>query len=139
VPAGDVIFHIRIKPHPTLLRSGASPGDLQTNVKINLSEALLGFNRVLIVHLDGRGIRVESGRGERIIQHKDVWVVRGEGMPHRGRGTKGDLYLRFDVQMPSTSWASRAGDGAVQLPEPLPELDPLPEVVDTRYLSPERR
>lgn len=33
-------------------------------------------------------------------------MIRGEGMPVR-RGVKGDLYIRFDIEMPGESWASR--------------------------------
>ncbi|BEI93480.1 uncharacterized protein CcaverHIS019_0511080 [Cutaneotrichosporon cavernicola] len=139
VPAGDVIFHIRIKPHTAFMRASQSPADLQTTVTLNLSEALLGFKRILVVHLDGRGLRVESKRGERIIQHGDELVIRGEGMPVRGRATKGDLYVKFKVEMPGVSWASRQGDSAVNLPAPLPDLDPEPEKVDLRYLSSVRR
>lgn len=138
VPAGDVIFHIRIKPHTTFMRAAHSPTDLQTTVTIRLSEALLGFKRILIVHLDGRGLRVESKRGERVIQHGDELVIRGEGMPVRGRSSKGDLYVKFNVEMPGVSWASRQGDGAVHLPEPLPDLEPEPEKVDLRFLTPVR-
>lgn len=121
------------------MRASQSPHDLQTTVTLSLSEALLGFKRILVVHLDGRGLRVESKRGERIIQHGDELVIRGEGMPVRGRGTKGDLYVKFKVEMPGVSWAARQGDGAVQLPAPLPDLEPEPEKVDLRYLSPVRR
>lgn len=120
------------------MRAAASPTDLQTTVTLRLSEALLGFKRILVVHLDGRGLRVESRRGERIIQHGDELVIRGEGMPVRGRSTKGDLYVKFKVEMPGVSWASRQGEGAVELPAPLPELEPLPEKIDLRYLSPSR-
>ncbi|KAL1405948.1 hypothetical protein Q8F55_007630 [Vanrija albida] len=140
VPPGDVIFHIRIKPHDTFTRSLASPENLQINVTLRLSEALLGFKRILAIHLDGRGIRVESAKGERVIQHKQELVVRGEGMPIRGTGKRGDLYIRFDVEMPGVSWASRAGeDGVVELPPGFPDLQPQPEVVDSRYLSDPRR
>lgn len=105
-----------------------------------MSEALLGFKRILAIHLDGRGIRVESAKGERIIQHKQELVVRGEGMPIRGTGKRGDLYIKFDVEMPGVSWASRAGeDGVVELPPGFPDLQPQPEVVDSRYLSDPRR
>jgi DnaJ family protein A protein 2 len=121
------------------MRAPQSPYDLQTTVTLNLTEALLGFKRILVVHLDGRGLRVESKRGERIIQHGDELAIRGEGMPIRGGPTKGDLYIKFKVEMPGVSWAARQGDGAVQLPSPLPELEPEPEKVDLRYLTPARR
>lgn len=81
---------------------------------------------------------MESKRGERIIQHGDEMIIRGEGMPVRDRPYKGDLYIKFKVEMPGVSWASRQGDGAVELPGPMPEMDPEPEKVDLRYLTPAR-
>jgi DnaJ family protein A protein 2 len=71
----------------------------------------LGFTRVLFVHLDGRGIRVESRRGERVIQHGEELCIRGEGLPIIGGG-RGDLRVRFEVEMPGASWAARV-DGEV--------------------------
>ncbi|KAL7421755.1 hypothetical protein Q5752_003526 [Cryptotrichosporon argae] len=132
VPPGDVVFHIRVRPHAVLRRR--SRADLSFVAVLSLSEALLGFARVLLVHLDGRGVRVESARGERVIRHGDEWVVRGEGMPDRAGG-RGDLYVRFEVEMPGASWASRQDCDMVTLPGPLPDIA-TPDVVETRYLSP---
>lgn len=135
VPAGDVIFHINIKGHTTFTRLPSWPQDLRVNVQISLSEALLGFNRIIIKHLDGRGIRVVSQRGERVIKHGDELRIRGEGMPIRGGG-KGDIVVKFEVQMPGASWASRQDGNTVQLPGPLDDitLDADAEVVE-RFLS----
>lgn len=107
VPPGDIIFHIHILPHSTFRRLGDS--HLGATVPLRLSEALLGLNRVLFVHLDGRGIRVESKRGERVIRHGEELCIRGEGMPRLDRdgGGKGDLRVRFEVEMPGASWAAR--------------------------------
>lgn len=138
MPPGDVIFHIRIAPHATFLRAAASPADLTVNVTLTLSEALLGFDRVVLVHLDGRGLRVISGRGERVIQHGDEYRIIGEGMPLRGRGVRGNLYVKFAVEMPSVSWAARQDGDTVTLPPGRPGLEGI-EVVDTRYLADVRR
>lgn len=137
MPPGDVIFHIRISPHANLLRSSASPADLSVTVTITLSEALLGFDRVLLVHLDGRGIRVVSARGERVITHGEEYRIPGEGMPVRGRGSKGDLYVKFLVEMPSVSWASRQDGDNVVLPPGREGIEV--DVVETRYLANLRR
>ena len=117
IPAGDVIFHIRHLPHSTFKPHSSSPSALAVNVKIALSEALLGFSRVMFVHLDGRGIRITSKRGERIIVTDKELVIRGEGLPIRGRGPsdRGDLFVKFVVVMPGESWAARA-DPEVSLP-----------------------
>ena len=135
VPPGDVIFHINIGGHGTFSRNPMYPQDLRVMVPISLSEALLGINRVVVKHLDGRGIRIVSQRGERVIKHGDEARIRGEGMPIRGGG-KGDLVIKFEVQMPGPSWASRQDGNNVQLPGPLDDiaLDEGAEVVE-RYLS----
>ena len=105
---GDVIFHISHKPHLIFKPRPRQLADLMVTANIRLSEALLGFNRILFIHLDGRGIRAESKRGERVIQPGAEWVIRGEGMPKRGREEKGDLWVKFEVEMPGVSWAARA-------------------------------
>jgi DnaJ family protein A protein 2 len=52
---------------------------------------------------------VESKRGERVIRHGEELCIRGEGMPRLDRdgGGKGDLRVRFEVEMPGASWAAR--------------------------------
>lgn len=76
-----------------------------TTVHLTLSEALLGFSRVVVAHLDGRGIKVSSPKGK-IVKPNDSIILRGEGMPIPGTGGKGDLYVLFDVEMPTESWLS---------------------------------
>jgi len=51
IPAGDVIFVLKASPHESFERSG---NDLLTNITITLSEALLGFSRIIPTHIDGR-------------------------------------------------------------------------------------
>jgi DnaJ family protein A protein 2 len=103
-----VILHIRYKDHAIFGPHFTDPANLMTTTTIRLSEALLGFNRILFTHLDGRGIRVDSKRGERIIQPGSQCVIKGEGMPKRGKnGEKGDLWVIFEIEMPSASWAAR--------------------------------
>ena len=87
--------------HPSFERSG---NDLLTNITITLSEALFGFSRILVTHLDGRGIRVTSPRGK-IIKPNDSIVLRGEGMPiHKQPDQKGDLYVILAIEMPDERW-----------------------------------
>jgi len=100
-PVGDVIFVLRASLHETFERSG---NDLLTNVSITLSEAILGFSRILITHLDGRGVKVTSPPGK-IISSGESIVLRGEGMPvHKNPNQKGNLYVVIHVEMPDESW-----------------------------------
>ena len=88
-------------PHESFERSG---NDLLTHITITLSEALLGFSRVIITHLDGRGIKLSTPPGK-IIKPQDSIVLRGEGMPiYRRPDEKGDLYVILDIEMPDQAW-----------------------------------
>ena len=101
VPAGDVVFVLQLQKHPSFERSG---NDLLTNVTITLSEALFGFSRILVTHLDGRGVHVTSPPGK-IIKPNDSIVLRGEGMPiHKQPDRKGDLFVIMAVEMPDEQW-----------------------------------
>lgn len=124
VPAGDVVFVLKAQPHDSFERNG---NDLLVHAKITLSEALLGFSRILITHLDGRGIKVTSTPGK-ILQPDASIVIRGEGMPiFKHPDTKGDLYVLFEIEMPDSSWL-RSIDRRVCIlfpPRVLLKLSPL--------------
>lgn len=126
VPAGDVVFVLRAPRHESFERCD---DDLLTHVKITLSEALFGFSRILLTHLDGRGIQVSSPYGK-IIKPGDAIVLRGEGMPiYKQPGEKGDLYVVFSIEMPDEQWLKTTNQKALESlfppkrsnPEPLPE------------------
>ncbi|KAK7032870.1 DNAj-like protein subfamily a member 2-like protein [Favolaschia claudopus] len=129
-PAGDVIFVLRLTPHESFERSG---NDLLTNVTITLSEALFGFSRILITHLDGRGIQVTSPPGK-IIKPSDTIILRGEGMPvHKQPNNKGDLYLTFTIEMPDEEWLKTVDQKTLLslIPPKKADLEPRPAVVST--------
>ena len=142
-----MIFILRTRPHPSFERSG---NDLLTKVHITLSEALTGFSRILLTHLDGRGIRVTSPKGK-IIKSGDSIILRDEGMPLlKSPDQKGCLYVVFEVDFPEEDWlktidvevrrprlrSTRRGSLfacqalAALLPPKKPEIDPKPAVID---------
>ncbi|KAJ7510373.1 hypothetical protein B0H11DRAFT_1958726 [Mycena galericulata] len=129
-PAGDVIFILRLTPHESFERAGS---DLLTNVTITLSEALFGFSRILITHLDGRGVQVTSPPGK-IIKHADTIVLRGEGMPvYKQPDTKGDLYITFTIEMPDNEWLKNVDQKTLLslIPPKKADIEPRPAVVST--------
>ncbi|KAI0768127.1 DnaJ C terminal domain-containing protein [Trametes elegans] len=129
VPPGDVIFTLKTRHHESFERSG---NDLLTTVHITLSEALLGFSRILITHLDGRGVHVASPRGK-IIKPGDSIILRGEGMPvYKTPDIKGNLYVILEIDMPDENWLKTIDPQALGglLPPKKPEMDPKPAVVD---------
>jgi DnaJ family protein A protein 2 len=107
---GDIIFTLDEAEHETFERAGA---DLRAVLKISLVEALTGFNRVVLTHLDGRGIQLnveqESGK---VLRPGQVLKIPGEGMPMKRSDAKGDLYLQVDIEFPEDGWLK--DDAALQ-------------------------
>ncbi|WIA20060.1 hypothetical protein OEZ85_005923 [Tetradesmus obliquus] len=97
---GDVVLVLQQKEHETFTRL-PNPADLIFEKHISLKEALCGcaFN---VKHLDGRVIRISSGAGE-VIKPGSFKVVPEEGMPvHTRPFIKGNLYIKFEVDFPSS-------------------------------------
>lgn len=70
-------------------------------MEITLAEALCGFHRVILRHLDGRGIEVKHPQVEgQIFRPNDILKVKGEGMPLKKNDSKGDLYLIVQIKFP---------------------------------------
>lgn len=112
---GDLVFHLNELPHDIFQRSGA---DLTAKLEITLSEALTGFKRVVLKHLDGRGIELQHPKSEgAILRPGQVIKIRGEGMPHKRSDAKGDLYLTVEIQFPP--------DGFLQDPKATEQLRAL--------------
>ena len=99
---GDIIFQLKEEAHEVFDRAGA---DLHAELEISLSEALTGFNRVVLRHLDGRGIQlnVTQPRGK-VLRPEQVLKVLGEGMPLKRSDAKGDLYLSVKINFPEDGW-----------------------------------
>lgn len=131
---GDIIFQLVEEQHDTFNRAGA---DLHADLEISLSEALTGFNRVVLTHLDGRGIslNVEQPKGK-VLRPDQVIKVAGEGMPMKRSDAKGDLYLTVNVTFPEDGWLETQ-DAVDKVRAVLPKPEPIqygpgetPEVVD---------
>lgn len=139
---GDLYIIVRPLPHPTFQLVPPSPAsrtadrpaaDLHTTLSLTLSESLLGFNRLILVHLDGRGLRASQPspgeKGWRVLQSGDEVVIPQEGMPSR-YGVSGDLKCTIEVEMPTEEWAMGIAErGGVDnlrglLPPRRPDLGP---------------
>jgi DnaJ homolog subfamily A member 2 len=105
-PPADINFTFKLTRHASIKTGPSGSRDLYHTATITLSEALFGISRILLFHLDGKGIPVLSAKGERVIQHGDVYRLVGLGMPGKPHGQRdGDLLIRFDVEMPTKDWA----------------------------------
>lgn len=104
---GDIIFQLVEEPHKTFNRAGA---DLQAEIHVSLSEALTGLDRVVLTHLDGRGLSLntESSAGK-VLRPNEILKIHGEGMPYkRSSEGYGDLYLSVTVTFPPDGWLKDA-------------------------------
>ncbi|KAF1962352.1 hypothetical protein CC80DRAFT_159800 [Byssothecium circinans] len=132
---GDIVFTLEEADHEVFDRAGS---DLRAELKISLVEALTGFNRVVLTHLDGRGIQlhVQQPNGK-VLRPGQVLKVPGEGMPMKRSDAKGDLYLVVDIEFPEDGWLK--DDAALKkvrdaLPPP-EEQDEQPEEVDEVHVQ----
>lgn len=101
---GDIILSLRLADHGSFtLVSGSD--NLQTDITLTLSEALLGFERLILTHLDGRGLTVNQPppgqKGYKVFKTGEIVRIRGEGFPKRKSESKGDLLARVTVEMPT--------------------------------------
>jgi DnaJ family protein A protein 2 len=128
---GDIVFTLVEETNDTFSRLG---NDLSAELKVSLSEALCGFNRVVLTHLDGRGISIERAQGK-ILRPGDCLKVPGEGMPLKRGDSKGDLYLLVEVQFPEDGFM-KDGSAYEALQKMLPPAIPAPtaeEVDEVEY------
>ena len=94
--AGHVIFRILTAQHANFTRR---KDDLHYTQRLTLLQSLVGFD-VSVRQLDGREVRVAS---HEITPHGHVMKIKGEGMPHHTvPSQRGDLYVRFEVDLPPT-------------------------------------
>jgi len=92
---------------------------LLATVSITLSEALLGFDRIMINHLDGRGVRVASPKGK-VITSGTTIILRNEGMPsYKNPDVRGNLYVVLEVEMPTDDWMSSVDQKVLFFPRVL--------------------
>jgi molecular chaperone DnaJ len=90
-PAGDLYIKVHVERHPIWRREEAN---LVTDIKVKLSEALLGIEYPLKSLEGDLSLKVPSGTN-----NGDILRVKGKGVPLRG-GRRGDLLIKVNVTMP---------------------------------------
>ena len=90
-PAGDLILHVTVTPHPVFGRDG---NNLTVDLPVTFSEAALGAT-VAVPTLDGTPVRVKVAPGT---PSGRVLRVKGRGVS--GRGGTGDLLAKVTVIVP---------------------------------------
>lgn len=97
---GDIIFEVEVEPHEVFTRVG---DDLIADIKIDLVEALTGFSRVVVTHLNGKGVELTVNRGK-VVRPDNYFKIVGEGMPIKKSEARGNLYLVADIEFPQDGW-----------------------------------
>ncbi|KAK9433095.1 hypothetical protein V1505DRAFT_338346 [Lipomyces doorenjongii] len=100
---GNIIFTLHEVPDTIFERRGS---DLRAKLRITLVEALCGFSRGVLEHLDGRIIRLSVPPGK-VLRPNDILIVENEGMPVKGGNGlhhRGDLYFDVDIEFPKDNW-----------------------------------
>ena len=129
---GDIIFRLVEVPHKTFRRVGS---DLFADFKVSLSEALTGFDRTLLIHLDGHGVKLSFPKSEgRVLKPGHILKIFGEGMPIKGGDGKGDLYLTARIIFPEDGWLSNPASRQ-QLRKLLPVPSPPDAVTEAREVE----
>lgn len=110
---GDVILNYTCEEHPTFTRVH---NDLYCKYKIPLVDALCGFSRNVVKHLDGRVLRVETPKGK-VLRPHDFIRIKNEGMPivqkrswFTSGPSHGDLYIEIEVEFPQDNWYLEKND-----------------------------
>lgn len=126
---GDIVFNLTQIEHKVFRRAGV---DLSADIEVTLAESLCGFSRVVITHLDGRGIQIQHPQKiPRVLRPGKVIKLAGEGMPVKKSDSKGDLYLVVRVRFPNDEWLADH-ETLAKLREllPVPENPITAEIVD---------
>jgi molecular chaperone DnaJ/curved DNA-binding protein len=93
-PRGDLLLKVHILPHPAFVRKG---GDLHTTATIPLYTAVLG-GEIIITSPKGSKFAL-TVPGE--TQNGKVFRLTGQGMPLLNSNTRGDMYVKVEVVLPS--------------------------------------
>ena len=133
---GDIVFTLeQEEEHRVFERKGA---DLLAQIEVTLAEALCGFSRVVLKHLDGRGIQIQHPQpAARVLNPDQVIKIPGEGMPHKKSDLKGDLYLTVKINFPDYAWLDK-NQAFSKLKDILPKPEKAieaEEVDDVQYVE----
>ncbi|HEX8804865.1 MAG TPA: molecular chaperone DnaJ [Acidimicrobiales bacterium] len=91
--AGDLYVHLRVAPHERFHRDGAN---LLTELRVPFTQAVLGAS-IPFETLDGPD-EIELPRGT---PSGTVFRLRGKGVPHLERKSRGDILVNVVVDVPS--------------------------------------
>ena len=90
---GDLFVEVYVAPDPRFERVDY---DLVHRISVGPAEATLGTRKIIPL-IDGEATELEVPAGT---QPKSSFRIRGRGMTHLGRRTRGDMIVVVDVEIP---------------------------------------
>jgi molecular chaperone DnaJ len=93
-PSGDLFVTTRVATSPVFARR--PDGNLEVEVPITIAEAIGGANVEVPTLRGTKRIRIAPGT-----QHGTVHRLRGEGPPRTNASGRGDIYYRFEIEIPT--------------------------------------
>ena len=94
-PAGDLYLIVNVLPHRLFTREG---DNLLVEAEVSYSGLALG-TEVAVPTLDGKHLKVKVPAGS---QPGAKLRLKGQGLPHSARGSRGDLMAHLSVSVPKT-------------------------------------
>jgi molecular chaperone DnaJ len=91
--SGDLYLNITVRPHATLERQG---DDLHVNVPVPLAVAILGGEAQVPTPRGKLALKIPAET-----QNGRVFRLAGQGIPHLGKSTRGDLLAKVNVVLPT--------------------------------------
>ena len=90
---GDLMLLVKVEPHSTFTREGS---DLVVECEVPYSSAVMG-SQIEVPTLDGKRFKVKVPTG---CHAKSKLRLKGQGLPTKPGGPRGDLYAKIMVEVP---------------------------------------
>jgi molecular chaperone DnaJ len=91
--SGDLYLRISVRPHPALERRG---DNLHVDIPVPLATAILGGETQVPTPKGKLSLKIPPET-----QNGRIFRLAGQGMPHLGKSTRGDLLARVEVALPT--------------------------------------
>ncbi|WP_040196385.1 molecular chaperone DnaJ [Candidatus Soleaferrea massiliensis] len=91
-PNGDVMVTVSVRPDPLFERDGF---DIWCEVPVSFAQAALG-SEIIVPTVDGK-VKYNISEGT---QQGTIFRLKSKGVPHIGRSTRGDQYVRISIEVP---------------------------------------
>ena len=91
-PNGDVMVTVSVRPDPLFERDGF---DIWCEVPVSFAQAALG-SEIVVPTIDGK-VKYNINEGT---QQGTIFRLKNKGVPHIGRSSRGDQYVRINIEVP---------------------------------------